>query len=44
MPRRHRRRPRLAPLLIIALVLFVLWRLKLGGLLMAAALLGLLPR
>jgi hypothetical protein len=41
---RRRRQVNLAPLLITALVLFAIWRLKLwGALLMAAALLGLLP-
>jgi hypothetical protein len=41
--RSQRRRPNWAPLIITALVLFFLWRLKLGGLLMLAVLLGLLP-
>jgi hypothetical protein len=31
------------PWLIVALVVFVLWRLKLGGVVMLFALLGLLP-
>jgi hypothetical protein len=39
----ERWRPNLAPLFIVALVVFAIWRLKLfGGLVMLAALLGLL--